>query len=255
VRATLYAKADGEKLTAAERGALEAHVGRCPECAAEFRRASEFTTRIGELLGSLRPPVDLGRKVLDRIGADSPRMRVALGATALAAVLAAGLVLLALAGREPVMEIGQTRGDVRVLVAKGLRWEPRAGASGVRARERLSLGEGAYARLTCREGTVELTGPALAQVEVEREGFMVLHLLRRTRLSAAIANAGFFQVRIDRCAVRAGGSEFDLDVDPAGAAELRVRAGRATAVDASGTRSVGPGETARLAQPAASEAP
>ncbi len=248
LRVTLYARADGEKLGAVDEKAVREHLKVCGDCAAEFRRAGEFTTKIGNLLGSLKPPSDLKRRVLDRIGAASPRRKLILGIAGLAAVAILGVIVLSRGGVEPVMRISHVRGRVRVLRSTGAGWRPRRGAADVRAGERLDLADGATAKLSFTEGVVELEGPARVQVEVDGDGFVRIHLLRETRMKSEIFGGGFVLLRIWHCELRTAGAEFSLDVDATGEGELAVAKGGVSVRDAKGVRAVKAGEKTRLVQ-------
>ncbi len=261
VRDALYRRADGEALSPAEAAALDRHLEGCESCAAELRRSGEFSSHISELLGGLRPPGDIRRKVLDRIGPLGGRRRTVTGAAALAGVALVGLVALVLSGGKPLARVAAGEGEVRVLEFSAGEWRVRTGAREVRRGERVELAPGAAATLAVGESEIELGGPALVQLAKSATGRPVVHCIRRTKLSARVDVGARLEVRAGEVRLvtegteGAEGTDFTLDVAADGGCRLTVRAGEVRAADASGERRVEAGETAVLAQPGTARGP
>jgi hypothetical protein len=234
---------------------LDEHLSVCEACAAEFRRAGEFTTRISRLLGELRPGPEMRKKVLDSIepvvrsrrGAGSLRAGVA----ALVAALAAGLVLLALAGEEPAARVEDASGPVRVLTFSGGEWRLRAGPdipSEVGFGDRVELGAGGLAALAIRGSRLRFEGPALVQLQRGPDVLPVVHVLRRARATVEAAGPETLVIEAGDVRLEAKDARFVLDVDSTGECDLGVISGEVRAHDADGNRAVGPAGRSRLRQ-------
>lgn len=248
VREHLYVHAEGENLPARDLAALEAHLGECEACAAEFRTAGKFTTEISRLLGALRPSGKMRRKVLETIEPRGGSRRPWAGVAALAAALAAGLVLLAVAGERPAARIEDPSGSVAVLAFSGAEWRIRPGAREVRPGDRVELRAHGRVLLALREGKLHLDGPALVQLERGREGATVVHVLREARASLDVAGGKGLEIRIGGARLVAREARLTLNVEPTGACELRVLSGRVAAYDGDSERAIvaGAGRTLKL---------
>ncbi|MHC4199026.1 MAG: zf-HC2 domain-containing protein [Planctomycetota bacterium] len=255
IREHLYARAEGESLPGSAARMLDEHLSVCEACAAEFRRAGEFTTRISRLLGELRPGPEMRKKVLDSIepvvrsrrGAGSLRAGVA----ALVAALAAGLVLLALAGEEPAARVEDASGPVRVLTFSGGEWRLRAGPdipSEVGFGDRVELGAGGLAALAIRGSRLRFEGPALVQLQRGPDVLPVVHVLRRARATVEAAGPETLVIEAGDVRLEAKDARFVLDVDSTGECDLGVISGEVRAHDADGNRAVGPAGRSRLRQ-------
>lgn len=257
VRDALHGRADGEELVPSEAKALDAHLAACESCAAELRRAGEFSTHVSKLLGGLRPPDDIRRKVLGRIGPLGGRRRMVVGAAALAGVTLVGLAALVLSRERPLARIASADGEVRVLTFSGGEWRPRAGAKDVRASERVEIAPGGTATLVNKTSEVRLTGPALVQLEHAKgsgkfhpRDKVAVHCIRATSLSASASDMIAFELVAGGVRVAVIEASVRLAVAPDGGCRLTVLAGEVRATDASGERTIKEGETATLEQPA-----
>ena len=248
VREHLYARAEGESLPASAARMLDEHLRVCEACAAELRRAGEFTTRISRLLGELRPGPGMRRKVLESIEPRGGAGRLRAGVAALVAALAAGLVLLALAGEEPAARVEDASGPVRVLAFSGGEWRARAGPDipgEVGFGDRIELGAGALAVLVVRGSRLCFEGPALVQLQRGPDVLPVVHVLRRARATVETAGPETLVIKAGDVRLEAKYARFVLDVESTGECDLRVISGEVRAHDADGDRAVGPGALAR----------
>jgi hypothetical protein len=251
LRGALHRRADGEELAASEAKALDAHLAACDECASELRRAGEFSTHVSELLSGLKPPCDIRRKVLDRIGPLGGRRRIVIGAVALAAVALAGIAALVFSGGGPLARVTSTERGVEVLAFSGGEWRVRAGARDVRASERVEVAPGGTATLAAGAAAVVLTGPAHVQLEpADAPGVVAVHCIRETSLLARAEGRSLIELVAGGVRVRVSGARVGLEVAPDGGCKLTVVTGEARATDAAGKRTVKAGETVTLAQPA-----
>jgi len=244
-------RADCEKLTAPEAKALDAHLEGCDECAAELRRAGEFSTHVSKLLGGLKPPHDIRRKVLGRIGPLGGRRRMVIGASALGAVAVAAVAAIVLSRGGPLARVTSTDGDVKVLAFSGGEWRPRPGAKGVRASERVEVAPGGSATLVVGAGKVAVVGPALVQLEPsDTRDALAVHCISEASLYVLARGEGLIELVAGAVRVEVADARMRLEVAPGGGCRLDVVVGEARATDASGERVVKAGETATLAQPA-----
>jgi ferric-dicitrate binding protein FerR (iron transport regulator) len=253
VRDALHRRADGEELAPAEAKALDAHLGGCDDCAAELRRAGAFSTHVSKLLGGLKPPDDIRRKVLGRIGPLGGRKRMVAGAAALAGVALAGVAALLLSREAPAARIASADGQVRVLAFSGRGWRSRAGAREVRRGERVEVARGGAATLAVGAGEVVLTGPTLVQLGPADEGVpegVAVHCIRETSLSVSASGGTPIELVAGGVRVEVAGARVGLKVSRDGGCRLEVLKGEVRATDASGERTVGEGEKVDLAQPA-----
>jgi len=251
IREHLYARAEGESLPGSAARMLDEHLSVCEACAAEFRRAGEFTTRISRLLGELRPGPEMRRKVLDSIEPRGHAGSLRAGVAALVAALAAGLVLLALARGEPAARVEDASGPVRVLAFSGGEWRLRAGPDipgEVRFGDRVELGAGGLATLAMRGSTLCFQGPALIQLQRGPDVLPVVHVLRRARATVETAGPETLVFKAGDVRLEAKDARFVLDVDTTGACDLRMISGDVRAHDAEGNRAVGPAGRFRLRQ-------
>lgn len=178
VRDALYRRVDKEDLAPAEAAALDAHLAACEPCAAELRRAGEFSTHVSRLLGGLRPAADMRRKILDRIGPLAGRRKTVIGAAALGGVALVGLLVLVLAGARPVARILRSEEGTRVLVHSAAGWRARPGAADVMPGERVEVADDG-AELDAAGARIALEPGALVQLARSASGWPVVHCIRR----------------------------------------------------------------------------
>ncbi len=251
LRGALHRRADREELTPSEAKALDAHLTTCDECASELRRAGEFSTHVSKLLSGLKPPIDIRRKVLDRIGPLGGRRRMIIGAAALGGVAIAAVAVIVLSRAAPLARVTSTEGDVEVLAFSGGEWRARAGARDVRASERVEVAPGGTATLAAGAAAVVLTGPAHVQLEpADAPGVLAVHCISETSLLARAEERSAVELVAGGVSVRVSGARVGLEVAPDGGCRLEVVVGEARVMDASGGRVVKAGERVTLAQPA-----
>jgi ferric-dicitrate binding protein FerR (iron transport regulator) len=243
LRGLLYARADSERLPGPEERRLDRHLEACEACAAELRRAGEFTSRISGLLQGLRPPEDLGRKVLQRVEADAPRSRLPWGAGALAAATVAGVVLLALAGERPVGTLGAAEGEARVSRHSGGAWRRRPAAREVFAGERLDLAAGARATLVLEAGELRLAGPGSFLIERGEGGEVALRAAGGPGVEAEVRSGPALVLRFGEVRLRAARAGFTAAADGSGGVAVTVRRGSVEASGPGGTRTLEEGPT------------
>ncbi|MHC5057841.1 MAG: zf-HC2 domain-containing protein [Planctomycetota bacterium] len=253
LRGALHRRADREELTPSEAEALDAHLGGCEECVSELRRAGEFSTHVSKLLSGLKPPDDIRRKVLGRIGPLGGRRRMIVGAAALGGVALAGIVALVLSRPDPLARLSSTGSGVNVLAFSGGEWRSRSWARNVYASERVEATLGRAAILETKAGTIAVAAPALVQLEQAGSGdpdAVAVHCIRESSLLIHAPGGGSVKIVAGEVGVLVSKGSVVFKVLPDGRCRLEVQAGDARAVDASGERTVSEGETATLAQPA-----
>lgn len=224
VRDSLYARAEGQEIAPEDAAALEAHLAACAECAAERSRLNRFTTDLSDLLRTLKPAVDLRKKVLAKIEVRSERHGVARAAAALGAAGVFAAVVLLAGGPRQVARLAGVVGAPRVLRLVEGALVAQAGAGGLRNGDRLCLAQGDGATLVMPSCATHLTGPGLVQIEKDPAGGMRLHVLDETRLTVD-AREGAFEIRAGAISVYASGASFALEVDRTGTCAVRVARG------------------------------